>query len=298
MKTPVLNISQFESEDLSINLYVSQFSKHIDRNKELILDPHSHNFYLCVIFTKGSGTHDIDFRSYEIKPGTVFLLKPGQTHYWKFTSEPDGFIFFHSKELFDMSFVKNELLTFPFYFSVQNPPFVKIPKENNNVLNKFENLYKEYKSSELYRDMKMVNIINDIYIDLSRIYTANIDLSNYYPPRYLKILENFEKLLNASFKSNKLPKYYADQLNISTKHLNRVLKETVNKTTHELISERVIIEAKKMIIQSGDSLVHIADSLEFSDYSYFSKFFKSKTGIAPKNFKKGMKKIETGYNKT
>lgn len=290
MKTPVLDINQFKSTDLHNNLYVNTFSNHIKRNEELVFKPHSHNFYLCVIFTKGHGRHEIDFRSYDIQPGSVFMLKPGQTHSWKFYDAPDGFIFFHSREFYETTFSNNKLNAFPFYYSYQNPPFLKLPAFNKNILDKFQQLHIEYKESQFFKELKIASIINDIYIDLSRIYTSTIDLEKYFPARYIDILENFEKMVGDSFHAHNLPKYYADKLNISTKHLNRVLKETVNKTTHEMIAERVIIEAKKLISQSDDLLTNISDKLGFSDYSYFSKYFKSKTGITPIDFKKNVLK--------
>lgn len=285
MKAPVLYIDQFKSSELVNNLYVNTFSNHTDGNRELIFKPHSHDFYLCVIFTKGHGLHEIDFRSYKIKPGTIFVLKPGQTHSWQFDDVPDGFIFFHSREFYEMTFVKNDLNSFPFYYSFQNPPLIELPPENKEVLEKFQMLHSEYIGSKMFKELKIANLINDIYIDLSRIYASQIDGGNYFPARYLDILEKFENLLASSFQVHKLPKYYADKLNITTKHLNRVLKETINKTTHEMISERVILEVKKMIVQSDGSLSDISDSLGFSDYAYFSKYFKSKTGLSPIEFK-------------
>lgn len=84
----------------------------------------------------------------------------------------------------------------------------------------------------------------------------------------------------------RLPKFYADLLNISTKHLNRVVKYTLNKTASELIAERLILETKRLIVHSGNDLLQISDSLKFSEYSYFSKFFKLKTGLSPSVFRK------------
>lgn len=286
MKTPVLDIHQFKSSELLKSVYVNTFSKHMDRNKELITKPHTHNFYLCVVFTKGHGVHEIDFRSYEIKPGVVFLMKPGQTHHWEFDDDPEGYIFFHSREFYEMTFVKGALNSFPFYYSFQNPPLVHLPENDTNMVEKFENLYDEYTQSQFFRELKIASIINEIYIDLSRVYTSNIDFDTYFPARYLTTLERFEQLINTSFREQKLPKYYADELNITTRHLHRVLKETVNKTPQEMIAEKVIIEAKKLIVKSDDLLVNISDVLGFSDYSYFSKYFKVRTGITPLEFRK------------
>lgn len=286
MKTTVLNIDQFKNSKVLKDVYVNTFSQHINLNQDLINKPHSHNFYLCVLFTEGTGTHEIDFNSYSINPGKVFFLKPGQTHFWKFDTEPKGFIFFHSQEFYEMTFVNHRLNNFPFFYSYQNPPVILLKSNHHDFQKKFKYLYQEYVDSEIFRNLKIVNIINDIYIDLTREYTSDFDLSNNSHSSYLHILENFEHLLDQFYDKQKLPKFYADKLNISTKHLNRVVKETINKTTNQMISDRVILEAKRLIVHSNSSLSNISETLEFSDYAYFSKYFKSRTGITPMNFKK------------
>lgn len=81
-------------------------------------------------------------------------------------------------------------------------------------------------------------------------------------------------------------KFYAGELNITAKHLNRVVKSTINKTTGQLISDRIVLESKRLIVHKNVNMAEIADSLGFSDYAYFSRFFKSKTGITPMEFRK------------
>lgn len=285
MKIPVLNISQFK-ESASLNgVYINSFSNHIQLNKNLINRPHSHNFYLCVLFTAGTGTHEIDFNSYTINPGKVFFLKPGQTHFWKFETQPEGFIFFHSQEFYELKFLEHTLHSFPFFYSCQNPPVLElIPKKLNELKVKFREAYTEYQQTNL--ELKIVTSITNIYIELTRAYTVDINLEKLYSPNYYNKLENLENLINTHFYKEKSPKFYADKLSITTKHLNRVVKKTINKTTSQLISERIILEAKRLIVHSHDNLANIAYTLEFSDYAYFSKFFKSKTGITPFDFRK------------
>tara|TARA_R110002073_G_scaffold108336_5_gene243475 strand:+ start:46461 stop:47333 length:873 start_codon:yes stop_codon:yes gene_type:complete len=287
MKIPVLKIDQFQ-ESKSINdLYINSFSNHIELNKKLLDKPHSHNFYLCVLFTEGSGTHEIDFNSYEVNSGKVFFLKPGQTHFWKFDTKPEGFIFFHSQEFYEVKFLDHTLSSFPFFYSNQNPPLLELPQRKLNELSlKFQEIYTEYHQQNLLRELKIVNLINSIYIDLARIYTASVNLEKFVSTNYLILLESLENLINKYFYSEKLPSFYANQLSITTKHLNRVVKETINKTTSQLISERIILESKRLIIHSDKNLANIADTLEFSDYAYFSRFFKTKTGFTPMGFRK------------
>jgi AraC-like DNA-binding protein len=131
-----------------------------------------------------------------------------------------------------------------------------------------------------------VNLINSIYIQLTRAYTTEVAAGKLVSPSYPKMAESLENLINMYFYTEKLPKFYANKLNITTKHLNRVVTQTLNKTTSQLIAERILLEAKRLIVHSKDNLATIAHTLEFSDYAYFSKFFKSKTGFTPMEFRK------------
>lgn len=287
MMIPILKINQFRKSELLDNFYINLFSDHILINKELISKPHKHNFYLCVIFLQGTGTHEIDFSSYRISPGKVFFLRPGQTHYWKFDSSPEGFIFFHSKEYYEMQFLEHRLNTFPFFYSLQNPPVLELPKiKIGDTCNKLKGIYDEYKMDNSFRDLKIVSLINALYVDFAREYTSAITMGNRVSLGYSRILEGLESLIDENFQKEKLPIFYANQLNITTKHLNRVVKETINKTTSGMISERIILEAKRLLVNSDDSLTTIADTLGFSDYPYFSKVFKHKSGVTPMNFRR------------
>ncbi|MGM0636626.1 MAG: AraC family transcriptional regulator, partial [Bacteroidota bacterium] len=248
--------------------------------------PHKHNFYLCVMFTKGSGTHEIDFNSYIIEPGKVFFLRPGQTHYWKFDSEPEGFILFHSQEFYEFIFLNHKISSFPFYSSFSNPPMMALADRKSSMFaDKFKEIYREYTQDSILRELKIITLLSTVYIDFLREYTSLVKGKS-IKSRYLTIFQFLEKLLDKHFYQYKLPKFYASELGVTTKHLNRVVKEIINKTTTELISDRVILEAKRQIVHSDDNLTNVAANLGFSDYSYFSKQFKIKTNLTPIDFKK------------
>lgn len=83
--------------------------------------------------------------------------------------------------------------------------------------------------------------------------------------------------------------FYADKLNITTKHLNRITKETLYKTTTDLITEKVILEAKRLLVHSPNTFSSISEMLGFSGYAYFSRVFKSRTGKTPLEFKRAYK---------
>ncbi|NAS32545.1 helix-turn-helix domain-containing protein [Flavobacteriaceae bacterium R38] len=284
---PILNIGQFRQKLNTDEFYSNSFVNHTKQNKNLIFKPHSHNFFLCVLFTNGLGTHEIDFNTYPIQPGSVFFLKPGQTHHWKFTDTPEGYIFFHTQDFYELCFLNSNLSQFPFYFTHENPPTLNL---NKKEVYKLELLFKEinieYRNDAIYKYEKLNSLINQIYIDLARCYTSLNPNKSVISKTYLNILEQFQNTLEDFFKVEKSVAFYADKLNITTKHLNRVTKSTLDKTSSTIIKERLLLEAKRLLVHSKSPLSSIATQLGFYEYSYFSKIFKNNVGITPYDFRK------------
>ena len=98
---PVYDIENFQFIGKENEFYANTLPDHLKDHNDKILKPHRHSFFLCVFFTKGNGIHEVDFDTYEIKPGTVFTLCPGQVHDWKLSEDMDGYIFFHTKDFFN-----------------------------------------------------------------------------------------------------------------------------------------------------------------------------------------------------
>ncbi|MEI7585543.1 helix-turn-helix domain-containing protein [Runella sp.] len=79
---------------------------------------------------------------------------------------------------------------------------------------------------------------------------------------------------------------FANQLNVHVNHLNRAVKEVAEKTTTQLIAERILQEAKIMLKQSNWNVAEIAYSLGFTEVTHFNNFFKKQIGSSPSKFRK------------
>ncbi len=93
-------------------------------------------------------------------------------------------------------------------------------------------------------------------------------------------------LLNRHFKQEKSPSFYAEKMNMSLKHLNRICKDVLNVTLTDFIYGKIILESKRLISVEGKPINEIANELGFVNYSYYTKVFKKYTGMTPQNFKK------------
>lgn len=286
----VLNIEKFLATENQKDFYVSDLKNHIKKNKSYITNPHKHNSYLCVLFTKGFGTHEIDFTSYKIQSGSLFLIAPGQTHHWNLSEDIDGYIFTHTLVFYDFHYTEERINQFPFFQSIQSNPHIELTASDKNTLvDFFDIIILEYNGQQILKSQMILNYISIIYSHLSRIYISEFKESTQKSINYIEKFHQFELLIEKHFITEKSPSRYADLLHITSKHLYRITKSNVNKTASELISDRIILEAKRKIVHSKISLNEIAYSLGYEDYPYFSRLFKQKEQISPSDFQKKYK---------
>ena len=275
---PIYSINKFELSNNDEDFYTNFLNKHV-KDHHFTNFPHKHDFFLVILFTHGKGKHEVDFETFKIERGALFVLKPGQMHYWELSDDVDGFIFFHSREFFDKGFISLGIKDFHFYNSFQGTPHFKI---NEEQLNKFifvmNEIVKEYLNKDFFKWQKIHSLIVLVYIEISRKETLLRDIKN---QTYLTKLRQFEDLIEVNFRREKFVKEYARKLNITEKHLNRIAKSCIGKTSTQLISERIILEAKRMLIYSKLNVTQIAEELGYFDNSYFVRFFKKNVGITP-----------------
>ncbi|NQY23395.1 MAG: helix-turn-helix domain-containing protein [Campylobacteraceae bacterium] len=255
-----------------------------DEYKNNIFKECRHDFYQLIFITKGEGKHCIDFEEYELKRDLVYLIKPSQVHKWhlnNFNNEYDGYIFNFSKEFFHDDKIINNLF-------------------NNNVESSINICNKTKKNLTLLVEMiKEEYLNNDDFLLLSHLFSSFLKYIIKSKTNIAKSLntdkrvENLKILIDQHYKEEKSASFYAKKFDLTTKRLNEIIQNNINKTVSDLISERLIVEAKRELIFSQESVKDIAEALGYFDASYFSRFFKNHTKLCPKEFRANNLKIYT-----
>lgn len=281
-KYPIYSVRNFSCNDIHRDFYVNTFKEHL-KSHSFVEEPHRHDSYLMVFFTDGSGIHEIDFDRFEIKKGSLFVLQPGQMHHWSLSDDIEGFVIIFSQELYNLYFGQKKINDYNFYHSIHNRPeivfeAVEIPK----ILPYFNLLIEENSQSNNFQLDKMLNLLDCIHIEIARKYS---ETHSHQIHSYNIKINTFEKLLEQHFKENKSPSFYADKLNITLKHLNRICNEILQKTATEVIMDRVILEIKRMLTDKQLAVNEVASAVGYDDYSYFSRVFKKQTGFSPTRFR-------------
>jgi len=281
----ILQINDLTHNQLQTDFYANELSNHLIDNHSRIEKPHKHNFYVTILFTKGMGVHEIDFNRYEVKPGSVFLLAPGQTHSWELSDDVEGYIFFHTQNFLDLYLLKETLRDYPVFRSSFYANVVYLDEVQTVEMTAIcKKILAEVRGDNWKRNQYLVSLTLILYIESNRLLLQGEKLNIIHHNLYANHLQAFEELLEKYFKEVKSAAEYANKMNMTQKHLNRVCKTMVNQTTTDIILDRVILEAKRMMIYTNLSFYEIASQLGYDEYSYFSKVFKKRVGETPKEF--------------
>lgn len=282
---PTLTLGLFEESSPGA-FYVNTFAKHLQAHHAHITRPHQHDFYVTVLFTKGKGIHEIDFATYGIAPGSVFFLRPGQTHHWEFSEEPEGLICFHSAAFAGSFFPEQALHRLPF-FSPGNQGVIELDERDTVAMEtEMKRLLDEYIHEGLFRSARMGALFRLLYIDLARLYDRS-ETRQYRRTglRYEGKFRELEALVEIHFAREKSGSFYAGQLCVTPRHLNRICREAGNTTLAEIIRDRTMLEARRRIVTGTDSLAEIANDLGYGEYAYFSTVFSRLFGESPSAFR-------------
>ncbi|MES1223193.1 MAG: helix-turn-helix transcriptional regulator [Bacteroidota bacterium] len=286
-KIPVYDIcSLSENKHQQNELLAERFGAYLKRHSPELHHAHRHSFYHLVLFTKGAGTHTIDFTQFKVKPFEIYFMIPGQVHSWHFKGETDGCIINFSDNFF-RSFLSNQyyLERFSFFSGVSEEGVCQIPVSvQDKVRFLFEDiLFQTTNEKENRADMIRLLLLQlFILIDGS----CKSNAKKIIPQQKQVLLRNFRRLIDQHFLSIKLPKEDADLLYVKPNHLNALCQDVLGKTAGELIRDRVLLEAKRLLTNADMSVTEIAFSLNFQDNSYFNRFFKKYVGVPPDEFRK------------
>lgn len=246
--------------------------------------PSKFNFYALLFIEDGDGEVAVDSTKVRLDKCRIIIIKPGCIAKLNFNSQTQGKLICFTEDFFSLRYNNNTL--FQFSFLKRNaPPSLKL---NGNQCEQWNLLLKlaEKEFSFPKRESKKVlrSYLNIILFEIDRNYQPIVSQSN--TKHAQSKVQEFENLVDKHFVTRKLPSEYAELLNITPNHLNKICKKETGQTAGDIIRKRVIIEAQRMLHYSNLSVFEIAESLGFENVSYFITNFKKQTGNTPERFRK------------
>lgn len=245
---------------------------------------HRHEFYSFIINTSGSGSHIIDFQQHELKPNRVFFINYGQVHSWRKVNKVKGFVVLFTKSFYNLIFTGNEKIKSDSAV-INFLPFVDIDeKDMQEWVMTMKLIEQEYLSAQENSREIICLLLKTCILRYSR---ATIKHTYHNPKddhKYL-LFQDYKNLIQDKYKTFKSPKEYALLLHITPNYLNTVAKSVTGISAGEHIKQRVILEARRLLLHTDLTVTQISYELGFKDKSHFGKYFKSVENISPQKFR-------------
>ncbi len=249
-------------------------------------DFHKISFFVLLLFTENKGKYNLNFKDYSFKKGTLFTLRKDNIHkFYKNNGKgtlllfTENFIVNHANEAeaSKMFLLFNEMLASPILHLVEKE-YKEIELLVHLISEEFHAINDDY-SSDIIR-----NYIQIMITKLFRIKSKN-NLVIHKNNKYLSMFMELQKLIEQECFNNKKVSFYAKKMGVTTKTLNNVTQSIIHKSAKSYINDIIIIQSKRLIIKSHDTLTEIAYQVGFDEPSNFFKFFRKMEGISPKQFR-------------
>ncbi|MET3034683.1 helix-turn-helix domain-containing protein [Chryseobacterium sp. NRRL B-14859] len=236
-------------------------------------DVHRHNFFEIIWFREVNENSrlELDFESHQLQNNQICIIAPGQVFNMKIQGE-DGYAMAISREIF------NEACDIEWILTGGILPFSLDPKNVNTCNTIISLMEQEYKGAS--RTELLKTYLKAFCLIIAEQINPQESLIN-----DRQRIQELVSLIEKHYISHKDTGFYAEKLKLSTHHLNDIVRLLRGTTVKKMISQRILLEAKRELSFGALTVKEICFKLGFGDASYFSRFFKKHTGMSPEEFK-------------
>lgn len=270
---------------------ISPFSASLEKQlPDFLSEPHAHDMEELVISLQGKIEHFINFKSTIYNAPLISYVTKGKSHRITFLHDnelnyPQGWIFRFKSEFIPES-------RFQLYAGYHEYATIELAENKHftQIVKLCEIMY-EIASQEVPDYAILRSLLSSLFImiESERKKSASMKMdqscSQHITFRtFLQILEdNFRRDVNVDF--------YAEKLNMSSRNLNIICQNILQKSVSEIIETRKLTEAKELLMNSEKTIAEIGFELGYNEKSYFSNVFKKKAGVTPSEFRNEMSKL-------
>ncbi|MBK8244843.1 MAG: helix-turn-helix domain-containing protein [Saprospiraceae bacterium] len=271
-----------QTGNLAFKVFSFNNNSHFDHIQRL-------NYYSLIWIRNGKGTAKADFSEYDFVQNTLFAFSPYQPFMFQADEQIHGIVINFHPDFFCIHKHHQEVACNGVLFNnIYNPPFVTVEENANSTFKMLlEQITVEMQNPALAQYELLVSYLKIFLITASRLKAEQQTEIQINPAENKEpfILQNLKNYIETHFKTKHSASDYADLLNISAKALAKLTKTHFNKTLTDLISERIIIEAKRELYLTNKAVKEIANELGYIDEYYFSRFFKNNADISPQAYR-------------
>ncbi|MDR3713504.1 MAG: helix-turn-helix domain-containing protein [Puia sp.] len=243
------------------------------------------NKYFTIAWNPGEPqTVTIDGAAYEFPANSLLTLLFNQS--FSFEDSASIIAWQFNREFYCIIDHDSEVSCVGFLFNSTNHLFVKLDDQAQQKLRLLSDVFiEEFKTSDQIQNEMLLVLLKRLIIYITRLARIGYVPGGKGQDEKFHTIRKFNLLVEAHFKSEHSVSFYAQQLCKSPKTLSNLFALFNQKPPSQIIQDRIVMEAKRLLRYTDQSIKHITFDLGFEDLPYFSNFFKKNTGSSPSDFR-------------
>jgi AraC-like DNA-binding protein len=250
------------------------------------MENHRHEYYEVIWLKNGKGIHHIDNQPYPYAGGVIFLLSPGQVHLITQNEKAEGYVLRFLPGIFENPKDADDyLLDSCLFDNIDAKPALGLNETQYAI---FENVFSmitlELNTGEQGQEQILSSYLKILLTQIQRIKQEQLCAETRIANNGYEAFRKYKIAIEKNFRTLHTVQDYADQLHTQARNLNSLARKYAGRSAGELITDRILLEAKRHLHHQSLSMKEIAFALGFEDPAYFNRFFKKQVGVAPGQF--------------
>lgn len=246
-------------------------------------------FYMLVCVTSGEMMHALDFQKIPVATGGWLLARPGQVQQFNYTEGLDGWVVLFRADFLPpaergqqsmLHWLADQLAGFP--------SMTQLSGEDHGYCTELVARLRADLQASMGDQERNALLMFQLATLLIRLKACHQQTGKTDDPA-LKVewerVSRLRQLIDLHFREQHSASWYADKLGVTIKTLGRATQTVTGQTPKELITARIMLEAKRQLVHSRRQIQSIAHDLGFDEFSHFVKFFKKEASNTPRSFR-------------
>ena len=260
----------------------------VDKDALESLNSDRYTSYIKVLYLPKGYQLTVDFHSYETKQPTLFFISPNQFLEIQTCGATPGYFIFYNRDFYCIQLHDAEVACDGLLFNnIANMPMTIVEKEEEAFIQYiFTQMKTEFDLGDASQEEMIRTYLKQLFIKSVRLWKQqHLEqmLSNHN--KELEFFRSFTRLVDAHYKQKHSVSDYADLLSMASKTITHKLKRLNLLQPNEIIKNRLMLEAKRLLVHTSMTAKEIAYELGYEDPAYFSRQFITKTGESPSGFR-------------
>jgi AraC-like DNA-binding protein len=259
------------------------------KNDETILEQISQlTDFIKVLFLKAGGKIIIDFKQHKTDTDTLYFINKSQVYKLTDVDKAEGVLLYYNRDFYCVEIHDNEVSCDGIlYNNVYEIPAIALSKTASGTIQNILDDIKYETNNEDVANEEMIRILlKQIIIKATRIWKSEHKIYETVKNQELDFLRKFSQLVELHFKNLHTVADYAKLLFVTPKNLNKKITQFGNQSPNDIIKDRIILEAKRLLAHTALTIKEIGYSLGYEDDAYFIRLFTKQIGVSPQQFRK------------